>query len=79
MPSYHFEHSQSTCERLLLAVQATGVTCVVDGVGDRTLDTLRELLLKLLGDNGGSTTVLSMSLVGRLARLGASGVDLRRL
>jgi hypothetical protein len=42
------------------------VTSVVENVGNSALNGLRELLLDLLGNDRGVTTVLGVSLVGGL-------------
>ena len=62
-----------------LMCSLTGRLRTVKSVGDSTLDRLRKLLLDLLGNDRGVTTVLGVGLVGRLVvGVGASGVDLRR-
>lgn len=61
---------------LLLPVQATSIASVMNGVGNSPLDALRQLLLNLLRNNGSLTSSLGVRLVGGLARLGASRMDL---
>lgn len=62
---------------LLLAVQASSVTSVMNGIGNGALDPLWELLLQLLRDYRGGTATLRMRLVGGLAWLRTGGVDLK--
>lgn len=60
-PPIHLCFSGSTII-LLLPVHAALAAGVVDGVGDGALNALRELLLDLLGDDGGLAAVLGVRL-----------------
>lgn len=48
-------------EYLLLPMETTLVTSIMDRVGNGTLDALGEFLLEFLGDDGGFTPTFSMA------------------
>lgn len=58
-------------------MHAACIASVVNGIWNRSLNTLRQFLLELLGDLGRISTILGVRFVGRLARKGTSRVDLK--